>query len=80
MHYLIPRYFYHSGKKYCPLSRQCPYVVLKMASGIVEFDTVLKIQILRYAEICLKPYPLWLPISILVARTIVNFTLIFKLS
>ena len=42
-----------------------------MASSIVVFDTVLKVQVLSDAGMFLKPHPQWLPGSILAAWTIV---------
>ena len=40
-------------------------IVLRMAVGVLESDTVQKIQVLSIAGTCLKPHPQWPPSSIL---------------
>ena len=39
--------------------------VLRMAGGVLEFDSVQKTQVLSDAGMCLKPHPPWPPTSIL---------------
>ena len=39
--------------------------VLKMFGGVLEFDTIQQIQVLRDSGMCLKPHLQWPPGSIL---------------